>query len=298
MKRVVWVVVLGIVALSLSGCCCCAPGGQTSSEVARGIAAGPVQRETRQIEAGDADRVQVRIVFGGGELDIQGGGDLLLDARFVYNVDVLEPEILYDVQDKQGRLEIRHKADIPPRDILTTELRNEWDLKFGDSVPLSMDLDVGTSSGRVKLGGLPLSSLNIGAGAADMRVDFDDPNPERLTTLNVLSGAAKLELYKLGNANLDELTFDGGLGSYTFDFRGKWQHSANVHIQAGASQVDLRVPQDIGVRVCPGDLGRGRYGGLQAKDGCYVNRLYGESDIILDISLDLGLGKLNVRQVN
>jgi hypothetical protein len=257
-----------------------------------------VQRETHQVEIDDADRVQVKIAFGGGELDIQGGSDLLLDAKFVYNVDALEPEILYDVQDKQGRLEIRHKADIPPLDLLTTELRNEWELEFGDSVPLDMDLDVGASSGRVKLGGLPITSLDMATGAADMTVDFDDPNPERLTMLKVLSGAAKLELRELGNANLDELTFDGGLGTYTFDFRGEWQRSANVRIQAGASQVDLHVPQDIGVRVCPGDLGRGRYGGLQAQDDCYVNRLYGESDITLDISLDLGLGKLNVKQVN
>ena len=247
---------------------------------------------------GNVELVQAKIVFGGGELDIQGGSDRLLDARFVYNMDALEPEIAYDIRDKQGRLEIRHKADLPPLDVLTTELRNEWDLEFGDSVPLDMDLDVGASSGRVKLGGLPISSLSIATGAADMSIDFDDPNPERLTTFQVLSGAAKLDLRELGNANLDELTFDGGLGTYAFDFRGAWQRSANVRIQAGASHVDLRVPQDIGVRVCPGDLGRGRYGGLQAQDGCYVNQLYGESDITLDISLDLGLGKLNVRQVN
>jgi len=257
-----------------------------------------VQRKTRQVEVSDADRVQVRIAFSGGELNIQAGSDLLLDARFVYNVDALEPEIMYDVQDKRGRLEIRHKADIPPQDLLTTELRNEWNLEFGNSVPLDLDLDVGASSGRVKLGGLPISSLTLATGAADMTVDFDDPNPEHLTTLQVLSGAAKLELQELGNANLDELTFDGGLGTYTFDFRGEWQRSANARIQAGASQVDLLVPQDIGVRVCPGDLGRGRYGSLQERDGCYVNRLYGKSDIALDISLDLGLGKLNVRQVN
>jgi hypothetical protein len=181
---------------------------------------------------------------------------------------------------------------------LTTELRNEWHLELGNSVPLDMDLDVGASSGTVSLGGLPISSLNMAMGAADMTVDFDAPNPEHLTRLQVLSGAARLELRELGNANLDELTFDGGLGTYTFDFRGEWQHSANVRIQAGSSQVDLRVPQDIGVRVCPGDFDRGRYGGLEIREGCYVNRLYDESDITLDISLDLGLGKLNVRQVN
>ena len=129
-------------------------------------------------------------------------------------------------------------------------------------------------------------------------MSFDKPNPARLKSLHVLSGAARLELMQLGNANLDELTFDGGLGTYTFDLTGQWQQSANVRIQAGASQLHLRVPRDVGVRICPGDLRRGHYDGLIEQDGCYTNALYGESDITIDVSLDLGLGKLDVKQVN
>jgi hypothetical protein len=135
-------------------------------------------------------------------------------------------------------------------------------------------------------------------GAADLEVSFAEPNPERLESLHVLSGAARLDLIGLGNANVDRVTFDGGLGQYTFDLTGAWQRSADIRIQAGASQIDLRVPRDVGVRVCPGDLRQAHMDGLEKKDECYVNALYDGSAIALDISLDLGLGKLDVKQVN
>jgi hypothetical protein len=303
MKRVMWGAAFIVVILSLSGCCCCWPsGGLASSRIARNISAGSVQRETRQIKVGDAEQVETTIRFGGGDLDIEPldteGDAPLLQASFVYNVDGLSPMIDYDVQDGHGELQIRHKADSIRLDRLTTEMRNEWELALCDCVPLSLNLDVGAASGRFELGGLRIRQLDLTMGAADLRVSFDQPNPERLQSVRVLSGAARLDLLELGNANLDELTFDGGLGTYTFDLTGAWQRSANVQIQAGASQVFLQVPRDIGVRVCPGDLRHGRYDGLKEQDGCYVNSLYGQSGIALDVGLDLGLGRLDVKQAN
>jgi hypothetical protein len=302
-----------VIASSLSGCCCCWPtGGQASSRIARNISTGTVQRETEQIELGDAEQVEATIRFGGGDLDIKtltpealdtealDGDDVpLLQARFVYNVDGLEPVIDYEVQDKQAKLQIRHKGTNTDRlDRWTIELRNEWELAFDDSVPLSLNLDIGASRGRFELGGLPIQRLDLTTGAADLWIGFDRPNPERLKSMHVLSGAAKLELIELGNANLDELTFDGGLGTYTFDLSGEWRRSANVYIQAGASQVRLRVPREVGVRVCPGELRRAHYDGLEQEGDCYVNSLYGRSEITLEVSLDLGLGGLDVKQVN
>jgi hypothetical protein len=303
MKKVMWGVAFILLILSLTGCCCCWPSEElASSRIARNISAGSVQRETRQVQVGDAEQVETTIRFGGGDLDIEpldSEGDApLLQASFVYNVDGLSPVIDYGVRDGQGELQIRHKAEAVRLDRLTTEMRNEWELALCDCVPLSLNLDVGAASGRFELGGLRIRRLDLTTGAADLEVSFDQPNPERLESMHVLSGAARLDLIELGNANLDELRFDGGLGTYTFDLAGTWQRSAEVHIQAGASQVVLRVPRDIGVRVCPGDLRRGRYDGLKEADGCYVNSLYGQSDITLDVSLDLGLGRLDVKQVN
>ena len=296
MRKVLWIVVLTIGALSLGGCCFLASDGQPF-RIARQIAPGPAQRKPLTVELGDADRVQASVKFGGGRLDIRGNSDVLLQAEFVYNVDSLEPEITYDVQGKQGTLLVEHGADPIQLSQLTGDLRNEWTLSFSEGVPLDLRLDVGASSGEIDLGGLAIENLDLTTGAADLRLGFDKPNPERLSSLHIYSGAAKLELHELGNANLDELTFDGGLGTYLFDFGGEWQRSANVRILAGASQVTLRLPPKIGVRVCPGDLHRDDMGALEERDGCFVNTRFGESDITLDIDLDLGLGKLDVKQL-
>jgi hypothetical protein len=308
MKNVRWGTVLIIITLSLNGCCWCWPsGGSISSRIAQGIGADSVRRTEQQIQLNHAEHVEATIRFGGGNLDIEPleikalgpeADPPLLQARFTYNVDDLKPVVDYQVQGGQGELEIRHETDNVRLDRLTTELRNEWELALCDCVPLSLNLDVGASNGRFDLGGLRIERLDLTLGAADLTVSFDKLNPERLRSIQVLGGAARLDMNELGNANLDELTFDGGLGTYSFDLTGEWQRSANIHIQAGASQVRLYVPRDIGVRICPGDLPRAHYGGLKEQDGCYTNTLYGQSDIMVEVRLDLGMGRLDVKQVN
>jgi hypothetical protein len=300
MKQVLFGVLAVVVALTLSGCCCCcfSPGSQTPSRVAHNIAAGTVERVTRTVSASDAEQVHVVLTFMGGELDLNGDTSELLDGEFIYNLPELEPVIVYDVQDGQGQLEISHRSNAIQWEQLTTEIRNEWKLGLSQDIPLSLQANVGASSGKMELGGMRLTDVDLTMGAAELTVSFDQPNPEQLESLYVHSGAAKVTFLGLGNANMDEFTFDGGLGTYTFDFRGAWRRSAQVNIQAGASHIDMRLPKDIGVRVCPGDLRRGSYDGLEQRDECYVNRLYDQSDITLDISLDLGLGKLEIKQAN
>jgi hypothetical protein len=236
--------------------------------------------------------------FGGGDLNLKGGSDTLLSGEFVYNLPDLEPEIRYDVRGNRGELSLRHKAKTIRWDRATKQVRNEWQIQLGNDIPLDLKADVGASTGELNLDGLHITNLDLTAGAADMIVRFDELNPERLTSIKVHSGAAKLDLIGLGNANMEAFEFDGGLGTYTFDFGGKWQRSASAHIEAGASRVLLRVPRDIGVRVCPDDLRSGDYGGLKQRGDCYVNSIYDQSGIQLDVSLDLGLGKLTIKQVN
>jgi hypothetical protein len=297
-RRLWWIPILLLVVLALSGCCCCFPAGVQSSRITRNLQIGPLHQESRQVQLGDAERVTVDVQFGGGELEIGAGDEALLEGEFTYNIPDLEPEIVYHVRDGEGELLVRHSESRIQWDRSATEMRNEWQLDLTQEVPLSLDIDVGASTGRLELGGLRIVGLDLVAGAADMQVRFDEPNPERLSSMTVHSGAARLDLLRLGNANLDQFSFDGGLGTYTFDFTGEWERSAQARIQAGASQVVLRVPEDIGVRVCPGDLRSGNYGGLSEVDGCYVNPLYQRSDVQLDVDIDLGLGSLTVRQTN
>jgi len=295
-NRVWSIFAIGIAALGLAGCCF-PTGRQVSTRIARTLSRGPVQRETREVDLGDATQVAATIQFGGGELEIGRGGAKLMRGEFEFSPPELEPVISYQVNDGQGQLTIRQEWDTLRWDRLTSEPRNTWRIELTDRVPIRLVADVGASTGKVDLGGLPITDLRVTAGAADMSIAFGAPNPQRLRSFEVRTGAARLELLELGNANLDELTFDGGLGDYVLDFQGEWQRSAQVHIKAGASQVLLLIPRDVGVQVCPGDLRGGDYGGLLQQGDCYVNDAYSKDGITLDISLDLGLGKLEVKQV-
>ena len=294
-RRVGWITAALLTMAYLSGCCFLTPGEKVA-EVARRLSAGPVVRETRQVSLDGADQVRVTLAFGGGDLDIRAGSEDLLSGEFTYNLEELAPEIVYNVEGATGELLIQHQQDSIRWERIVSEVRNEWVLYLTESVPLDLNVDVGASTGELDLGGLRITNLNLTAGAADLIVRFDRPNPERLKTVRIHSGAARLALIQLGNAQLEDLVFDGGLGMYTFDFRGSWQHSATVQITTGAGQVILRLPKDIGVRVCPGDLRNADYGGLEEQDECYINDLYKRSDTQLDISLDIGLGNLVLRQ--
>jgi hypothetical protein len=295
MNRVWPIIVICLAALALAGCCF-PTGGEASAWLERIANRGSVQRETREVDAGDATRVVTTIQFGGGELEIQGGATKLMQGEFEFRPSQLEPTISYQVTDGEGELGIRQRWDTLRWDQLTGEPHNLWRIRFADSVPMRLVADVGASSGRLDLGGLPITDMRLNAGAADLSIAFEAPNPQQMRSLEIRTGAARLELLGLGNANTDELNFDGGLGDYVLDFQGEWQRSAQVHVKAGASQVLLVVPRDIGVRVCPGDLRGGEFGGLTQEGDCYVDDAYAEADITLDISLDMGLGKLDVKQ--
>ncbi|MBN1934521.1 MAG: hypothetical protein JW934_07635, partial [Anaerolineae bacterium] len=162
-------------------------------------------------------------------------------------------------------------------------------------IPFDLIVDVGASEGELAFGGLRITGLNLNAGAADMKVRFEELNPAELELMTVRSGAARLEFISLGNANLQELAFDGGVGTYEFDLRGDWQRSAAVKIKSGVSHIVLRIPRDIGVRVCPGDLKSGNYDDLSRQGECYANDIYENSELKLDIDLDVGLSSVEVK---
>ncbi|MBN1579162.1 MAG: hypothetical protein JXA89_00560 [Anaerolineae bacterium] len=291
-----------IVIATCTGCCCCFTpgGGDISSRIIRDINAGPVVTLDRVVELDDAEQVEVTIQFGGGTLEIGSSGDdlgkgSLMSGEFLYNLDELEPEIDYTVTQERGSLRIRNLSQEIRLDRWTKEIRNEWKLVLTNEVPLEMVIDTGASQGELALGGLPITGMELTVGAADVKVSFDERNPQEMNALRVHSGAARLELANLGNANLEKLLFDGGIGSYIFDLRGEWQRSAQVEIKSGVSNITIRLPGDVGVRLCPGSLKEGDYGKLQNKDGCYVNELYKDAEIKIEIKLDVGLSDVNVK---
>ncbi|MBN1935361.1 MAG: hypothetical protein JW934_11885, partial [Anaerolineae bacterium] len=131
MRKALWIVILVITALSLTGCCCCCTSGERTSRVVRNINAGPTQRETFDLDSEGAERVELTLQFGGGELMLRGDDDIdLMTGEFVYNIDELAPLIEYTVKDGVGVLLLRHRGDQTQVERLREEIRNEWDVRL------------------------------------------------------------------------------------------------------------------------------------------------------------------------
>ncbi|NTU74922.1 MAG: hypothetical protein HGA86_02245 [Anaerolineaceae bacterium] len=186
---------------------------------------------------------KVTIEMGGGELNITSGAKNLVEGTVRYNVKDWKPTIernddsLTITQGENGKITIPN-----------TKAINEWDLQLGEQ-PMRLEIKAGGYKGKLDLGGLSLSKLNISDGASTCDVDFSEPNKIVMDSFTYKTGASTVEINNLANANAKELLIESGAGSFTFDFNGKLQRDLTVRISSGASDVHLKFPPDANVEI-------------------------------------------------
>src|SRR5919199_263920 len=86
------VLLLGMMAATalLAGACGTQRGGTH-----QGV--GEMQRESKSIQAENAQSVHAKLIMGAGELNLTGGADRLMEGDFSYNVADWKPRVNYDV---------------------------------------------------------------------------------------------------------------------------------------------------------------------------------------------------------
>ena len=69
----------------------------------------------------------------------------------------------------------------------------------------------------------------------------------------------------------------------------------NVTMDAGAADVTVRLPKHVGVRVVT-DPGAAMFEthGLTQNEGVYTNATYGVSNVTLQLSIQAGIGRVNL----
>ena len=120
---------------------------------------GKTRTLSKQVELGEAEKVVLDINMGVGELQLAGGSESLLDARFEYNIPTWRPEVEYEVEEGTGNLDVSQ----PPSEVagaVLNEVRNAWDLKVSDEVPLYLDLDVGVGKSVLNLSNVNLTGYD------------------------------------------------------------------------------------------------------------------------------------------
>lgn len=229
---------------------------------------GELKTDSRQVQLGKAEQVDVDIRMGAGKLNASGGAEELLDASLTYNVAEWEPEITYEESGGVGQLEVRQ----PDVDEIgwNGDVQYEWDLRFNDDLPMNMDVQMGAGQSNFDLWMVNLDALHIETGAGATTIDL---HGGRVRDLDVSTGAGKVEL----------------------DLGSEWDHDLNGLIRGGVGDLIVILPAKANVEIrVQGGLGDVNASGLTRSGDTYSHNADSESTITLDIEGGIGQITLTV----
>ena len=126
---------------------------------------------TQSVEAQGAKNVHAEIELGAGDLNLTSGAAHLMEADCYYSRASRKPEVSYNVTGDNGELRIsqRYSDRIQFGD---GGGGNEWNLHFGNQIPLDLNVKMGAGTGRLQLSGLDLTHLRVEGGAGTLFVDL------------------------------------------------------------------------------------------------------------------------------
>ncbi len=232
---------------------------------------GPVRTKRESVEAGAAEVVRAEIKLGNGDLRIGGGAGTLMDAEFTYNVEDWQPDVAYTVGGNQGRLLVEQPSVENKFPFDLGNIRYEWDLLFTDNMPIEMIITLGAGEGNLKLDSLELDRLDFAGGAGRVVID-------------------------LSGSTVRDLAVKMGAGDVDLDLSGRWQNDLTAVIQGGIGSTSLRLPIDVGVRVeVRKGLGKLKTNGWNKNGDVYTNLAYGQSGVTLDITIEGGIGSIDLQ---
>jgi predicted small secreted protein len=241
MKKLLFLFALLVTAVVLLSSCGTQRGGTQQ--------VGEMQRESRSIQAQDAQAVRSKLQMGAGELNITGGADQLMEGEFSYNVSNWKPKVSYDVSGERGALTVKQGSGGGVR--LGGDARNEWDISLNDEVPTDLVVEMGAGESDLDLDSLTLTGLDLQMGAGkttvdltgDYAQDFDASIQGGVGEATVLLPSevgvkAKAE-GGLGKINAKGLKREGD--SYVNDAYGNSVVTLSVDVQGGVGQINLEV---------------------------------------------------------
>ena len=200
--------------------------------------AGPEVTEQISVPAPESGQADLTISFGAGELTLGPGAAGLVEGQATYNNAALKPDVVTkgsSVEIKQGD----HWSITEPLGI-----KNTWDLELGEA-PMTLAVNAGAYTGEFELGGLALTALTVKDGAATVNLSFSKPNRAAMAVFRYETGASKVSLKGLANANFSTMIFNSGAGDYTLDFGGTLGREATVTVSTGLSNLIVVVPDGV-----------------------------------------------------
>ena len=122
-------------------------------------------------------------------------------------------------------------------------------VELPSNTPMAVSVKLGAAEAKMDLGGLRLERLIYETGASDTHIRFSEPNPGVAEYCSFKVAAASFRVDDLGNSGCERITLSGGVGELELDFSGEWSHDATADINVGLGGIEIRVPDELGVRI-------------------------------------------------
>ena len=74
------------------------------------VQTGPERNDPISLDAGKAERANVELNMGAGQLIVGGGGEKLLSGHFEYNVDAWKPEVTSSINGARSWIKAMHSS--------------------------------------------------------------------------------------------------------------------------------------------------------------------------------------------
>lgn len=172
-------------------------------------------------------------------------------------------------------------------------------ISLNNSIPLNFDFKLGAGYSKFDMSGLMIKNVKIETGAAETIIICNEENPIVLETIKIDAGLSKLKAYKLGNANFKKLYFEGGVGSYFFDFNGSLRQDSFVSMELGLGSLSMIIPEYVGTTI---NYNKGFLSSHNFEDfrdignGKFISNNYNETNRKINISIESGLGNVKIKR--
>ena len=202
---------------------------------------------SRQLRDSGEHRVSVR--YGAGRFSLRPTSDpVLFSMSLRYDEERMRPLHDYNPDARTVRLGVDGESMRWTR-IASDRNESEMRVLLSDAVPMDLRLELGATRARVDAGGLSLASMRVETGAADAVLDFSAPNRRQMRVLELQLGAASFVITNLGNAHVERIRVQGGVGSVDLDFGSTVAQDVEIDGDVALGKMALHLPDDVGIRV-------------------------------------------------
>lgn len=238
-----------------------------------------------------AEAMELNMDMQAAKASVDSTADKLADVRFSYSSEELKPEFRVEADEINIRNKISGYSFGKPVNI--------WDVKLAEKVPMEVDFKADASEVKLDMGRMLIKSIDAILNASSARIYFDEPNKESLDKFELDMNASSANIYKAGNSGFETMDINADASKLVIDLTGDNKRDGEVRIDANASSVRLKLPQDVGVRLIVDkyDLSSVKINNndiLNRSDKEFVTKNYGDTESAIKIYADLKVTTLTI----